>query len=170
MEKKPVSHITAGLLIAGIGILLFIVYYFMGLSYKKGFISWLPAILTIALYIIFVVNKSKATGGNETFGSLFGYGFKTAAIATLITVAFVAVFLYIFPDYKQGLLDNMSAEFDKNPSINEEQRDMIMGNVDKYFMISAIGGGIFSNLIIGVIGSLLGAAFAKKNPKPTPFQ
>jgi len=40
--------------------------------------------------------------------------------------------------------------------------------VDKFFMISILGGSLFGNLIVGTIASLIGAGVAKKNPA-NPF-
>jgi hypothetical protein len=44
-----------------------------------------------------------------------------------------------------------------------------LGISEKFFLPFAIGGVLLSNVIIGAIASLIGAAVAKKNPQ-SPFQ
>jgi uncharacterized membrane protein YeaQ/YmgE (transglycosylase-associated protein family) len=54
---------------------------------------------------------------------------------------------------------------DKNA--NEADIDKMLGWMQKYFWAIAIGGTILGNIVLGCIGSLLGAAVSKKNPRPT---
>ncbi len=172
MEKKVMSHFTAGMLLGIIGIVFFLVYYFMGLSFKEGIVRWLPNLVTIGLIVFLIIKWAKDNDHNVTFGACFGYGFKSVAIAALISVAFVVVFIIIFPEFKQQFVDVMREQMDKQPNsanIPEEQKEQSISLMSRFFYAIIIGGGLLGNLFIGAIGSLLGAAVAKKNPSQNPF-
>jgi uncharacterized membrane protein YphA (DoxX/SURF4 family) len=103
---------------------------------------------------------------NVTYGNCFSYGFKTTAIVAIIMAIFLAVFIYAFPDYKASFMQFMTDEMEKsNSNISDEQQEKGIEMMGKFFAISAIGGGLFMNLLLGAIASLIGAAVAKKNPQ-----
>ena len=52
--------------------------------------------------------------------------------------------------------------------LSDEQIDKAVEMVDKNFILFTAGGALFMYLILGLIGSLIGAAVTKKNPQ-TPF-
>jgi len=160
----------AGLILALISIVTFVAFYVTGRSFDKSGLSYLPMLLVVGLLIFFVIKYSNDKDNNVTFGNCFGYGFKSTAIMALIVFAFVLIFVLVQPSYKQEFLDFMSAEMDKDPKITEDQKATTMNAMDKFFMISILGGGLFMNLLIGCVASLIGAAVAKKNPRPeNPF-
>ena len=170
MEKKPTSHFVAGLLISLILIIIFLAFYFTGNAFNRGPISWLPTLVFAAGIIYYIIQFSKAKDHNVTFGSCFSYGFKTTAIVAIVMSAFLLIFLFIFPEYKTEFVDFMTAEMEKSSSkLSDEQVEQSVEMMSKFFMVSAVGGGLFMNLVIGAIASLIGAAVAKKNPQ-TPFQ
>ena len=55
---------------------------------------------------------------------------------------------------------------EENPKMTDELIEQAMTMTRKYFLPFAIGGSIIGTAFIGLIGSLLGAAFAKKNANP----
>lgn len=170
MEKKPTSHFVAGLLISLILIIMFLALYFTGNAFNRGPISWLPTLIFAGGIIYYIIQFSKAKDHNVTFGSCFSYGFKTTAIVAIIMAAFVLIFLLVFPEYKQEFVDSMTAEMEKNSSnLSDEQIEQSLEMMSKFFLVSAVGGGLFMNLVFGAIASLIGAALAKKKPQ-TPFQ
>jgi hypothetical protein len=57
----------------------------------------------------------------------------------------------------------------EDPRVTDEQIEMALSFMNKFYMVVLIGGTIFSTLISGAIGSLIGAAVTKKNPT-SPFQ
>ena len=168
MEKKPASHVVCGVILGLISIVLFLVYYFTGLAFQNGAMSWLPTLITVALMIYFIVQYSNAHGNNVTYGSLFGYGFRITIIMSLIVVASTALMLYIFPDYKEKIIEQASNRMNGQANMTEDQKDVAIKMVDKFFTISVIGGSLFINILVGIVASLIGAAIAKKNPV-SPF-
>lgn len=57
---------------------------------------------------------------------------------------------------------------EKNPQLNSEQIDTGINITRKFFIPFAIAGALFGTAFVGLIGSLIGAAIARKNPV-TPF-
>lgn len=169
MEKKPVSYFMVGTILGVVSIALFLAYYFSGLAFERGALSWVPSLISIGLLIYFIIQYSNAHRNNVTFGSLFGYGFKSTIIWTLIMVVFILLALYIlFPDYKEKALEVAREQMNKQSNLSEDQKDTALSFTEKSFNMLAVGGTLFANVIVGIIGSLLGAAIAKKNPV-SPF-
>lgn len=168
MEKKPVSYFIPGIILGLVSVILFLVYFFLGLTFRKDFINFIPALISFALIIYFVIKWANDNDNNVTFGQCFGYGFKSVMIMALIVFFFTLIFILLFPDFKQQYIDFIRVQMDENKTITDEQKEQGVAMVSKFFMISTLGGGLFFNLLIGAIASLIGSAIAKKNPQ-TPF-
>ncbi|WP_170971151.1 DUF4199 domain-containing protein [Ilyomonas limi] len=162
MEKKEIKPATAGLIIGLVSIVLFLLYYFTGLIYHRDFTSFIPMAVSIVIIIVFINLWAKAKNNVVTYGSCFGYGFKSVCVAALIVFFFMVIFIYAFPDYKVHMLDVIKDQMNKNPKITDDQRDKGLAMVSKMFVISTLGGSLFGNLFIGTIASLIGAAIPKK--------
>jgi hypothetical protein len=166
MEKKPVSHVVSGVIIGLVLILFFLAFYFTGNAFTKSALTYLPTLFFVIGIIYSILQYSKAMQHNVTYGNCFSYGFKTTAIVAIIMAIFLAVFIYAFPDYKASFMQFMTDEMEKsNSNISDEQQEKGIEMMGKFFAISAIGGGLFMNLLLGAIASLIGAAVAKKNPQ-----
>jgi hypothetical protein len=61
-------------------------------------------------------------------------------------------------------------QMESDGKLSEAQIDQAIGMTQKFFIPFAIGGVVIGYLILGAIGSLIGAAIAKKNPQPANFQ
>lgn len=168
MTSKPVSHFAAGAVLAIIGIILFFTYYYLGLSYASNFLSYVPAITTFLLVAFFVIAYGKALNHHVTFGNLFGYGFRITSIYVLIMVAFMVAINYLLPAYKENFLVHFSQQMDKAGDLTDEQKEMAISKTSEYFIVLMAGGALFIDLISGTLGSLVGAAFARKEPA-SPF-
>ncbi|MGI8952919.1 MAG: DUF4199 domain-containing protein [Chitinophagaceae bacterium] len=169
METKTLTPLWAAIIISLISIVLFLAYYFTGLFFGTSFIKWIPSVITIALLIYFIIKWANDNDNNVTFGSCFGYGFKIICIATLISTAFILIFILITPEFKQQFLEASRQQMSQNsPQLTDDQKTQAVAMMDKMFYLVMLGGSIIGNLIVGVIASLIGAAVAKKNPQ-NPF-
>lgn len=145
-------------------IVIFVLYYILNLitNPKMGFI---PLLIFVGLIIYTQITYAKSLDGNITYGNLFAAGFKTVCAATGIYLVFMILFLWLVPDYKTQMLD-----FQRQTLITKgmaaDQVDTSMAFIKKTFNVFAIGGALLIDLIVGVIAALIGAAIAKKNPKP----
>ncbi len=59
---------------------------------------------------------------------------------------------------------------EKGGTLSESDMEKGLEMTKKFFLPFAIGGSLVVYLILGTIGSLIGAAISKKNPNPTPFE
>ena len=166
MDKKPISHFTAGIITAAVAIALFFVYYYTGMSFVSNFISIIPYIVTVALVALFVVLYGKAYNYKVIYGNLFGYGFKTTMIFSLLMVAFIFVVFYALPGYKEKYLDVMKQHMAIEKNMTPEQEELTYNTTSNNFRIIQVGFNLFMNLIAGTLGAVVGAAVTKKNVKP----
>jgi len=165
MEKKKLSSLSGGLLIFLLMVVYTLIINIGGLqgNTKLSWISWLIVIVGIAMI---VVKYGKDMDNNVTFGNLFAYGFKTIAITTIFFIAFSVLFYVIFPEYKQQLLDIARENaMQKGTPDTREQVEKGMEIFQRFFWVGIIAGILISFAILGVIGSLIGAAIAKKEPQ-----
>src|SRR5687768_10750529 len=167
-QKKPVSHLVAGLLIAAIMVVYSLILNFMDLWQNQA-MGWLAYLIFIIALIVFINQYGKANDYRLGFGSLFGYGFKITAIVTLIVIIFMLVFFLAFPEYKEKMIETSRQAMEDQGNASDEQIDQAMGMMSRNFLLFAAGGALFGYLIMGCIGSLIGAAVTKKKPQ-SPFE
>lgn len=162
MEKKITTHFTKGLIIGLIMVAIGLV--FQVLDIYERWVQW----ATLCLYLIAIiwacVSYANDMEGNITFGKVFGHGFKTAAIVALIAIAAFAITYVIMPEIKDKAIEKAREEMAKNPQMTDEMVDQAIGMTDKFFFLFGVVGSLFAYAFMGVIGSLIGAGVAKKNP------
>ena len=162
-EQKPISHIVAGLLIAGVLIIFSIILYFTG-TQQGGIYNVIPFILIIGGLIIFINKYGNNNNNQVSFGNLFSYGFKSTAVLTLVIIFFTVIFILLFPDIKEKLFESTRQQMEKNGNLTPEQIDKSLETWQNMFWIITIGGTMLTYAIVGAIGSAIGAAITKKRP------
>lgn len=165
MEQKITTSSTKGLVIALILIVLALIIYFLDLSTTRGveYISF--AVLVIGV-IWSINNYGNQIDHNATFGNYFSHGFKIAALVTAIMIIYAVIFLYIFPDVREKGMEAARKSMEARGNMSQEQINQSMEFTKKFFMVFIIAGTLIGYLIFGVIGSLIGAAITRKNPRP----
>lgn len=167
MEKKSITHITAGLIIAGVLIVYSMVLTFADLSANRS-LSLLSLVFLAAGLIYFITQYGKSVDHTASFGQLFSFGFKATAVTTIIVLAFQVLFFLVFPEYRDKM-EEISREAMYKQGLSDQQVDQAIEFTKRFFWPFLIAGTLVSNLIVGAIGSLIGAGITKKNPQ-TPFQ
>lgn len=167
-QKKPVNHIIAGLIIAAVLVIYSIILNFLGLSQNQT-LGWVSYLLLIGGLMFFVNQYGKSRNHEASFGQLFSYGFKATAIITLIMILFIVLFFALFPEFKDKIMEAAREGMEKQGNMGDEQIDKAVEMVDRNFILFTGGGILFMYLILGAIGSLLGAAVTKKRPQ-NPFE
>jgi formate hydrogenlyase subunit 3/multisubunit Na+/H+ antiporter MnhD subunit len=167
-DKKPISHIVAGLIIAAILVVYSILLQFMGLSQNQS-MGWISYIILLGGIIVFVNLYGKAKDHQVTFGNLFSYGFKATAIITLIMVLFIIIFFMAFPDFKEKIVESAREGMEQQGKMTDDQIDQGLEMFEKNFILFSAGGALFMYLLLGAIASLIGAAITKKQPR-SPFE
>lgn len=166
MEKKPITNIIAGLILFLV-MVVFTIITTLGKLQSNMMVGWLSYLLVICGIAILVVKYANDMNGNVTFGNLFAYGFKTIAVTAVLFIVFMIVFYMIFPEYKDQMLEIARQKALENAKdADKENIEKGMDMFKKFFWVGLIGGIMISYAILGVIGGVIGAAIAKKNPNP----
>jgi len=166
MENQVTTHIVKGLILSVISIAFSIVVYVFNL-YDMSALSFVNYAIFIGGLVYGAVLYSNQNGHNVTFGNLFAHGFKTTAVVIVITSVYtILAFKVLFPDMLEKVLDLSKKKMLENPKMTDEMVDQAMSMTRKFFIPFALGGAVIGTGILGAIGSLIGAAVAKKNPNP----
>lgn len=167
-QKKPITHAVAGLLIAGLLIVFSMIISFTSGTTGNPGNGWISYLVIIAGLAIFIYLYGKANNNYVSFGDLFSYGFKATAVMILVFVIFLVILSFTFPEFKEKAMESARLEMEKQGKLSDDDIDKGISLVNKYFWVFAIGGTVLGFVIVGAIGSLIGAAITKKRPK-TPF-
>ena len=166
----PKTHIQFGIVAAAVGIVLFLAFYLFDIP-QRGWEGYIPSLIFMLIIIAGQFSHAKALEGNITYGNLFASGFKTAAVATSITVLFYILVLLLYPPYKAHMMELSRQQLAEKGNLTADQIDAAMKMTTRFFVVIVVGGAVFGSLLVGCIGSLIGAALPKKNPRPqAPFQ
>ena len=164
MDKQITSHILKGAILGGISILFSIIIYVFNL-YTTQWLSFLSYAIFIGGIIYGNILFANQNENNVTFGNIFAHGFKTTAVTIVITVLYTVLALYVLvPDLVDKIIEISRTEMAKNPKLTDEMIEQGIAMTKKLFLPFAIAGAIFGTGFLGAIGSLIGAAVAKKNP------
>ena len=163
MDKQITSHILKGAILCGISILFSVIIYVFNL-YTTQWLSFLSYAIFIGGIIYGNILFANQNENNVTFGNIFAHGFKTTAVVIVITVLYTVLSLFIFPDMVDKIIEISRTAMAKNPQMTDEMIEQGIAMTKKLFLPFAIAGAIFFTGFFGAIGSLIGAAVAKKNP------
>ena len=73
------------------------------------------------------------------------------------------------PEVKEKTLEAARTEMEKDGKMRDEQIEQGIAIMRKFFYVATIGLLMFVYMLIGTIASLIGAAVARKEPRP-PFE
>jgi Protein of unknown function (DUF4199) len=162
MEKKQ-THIMYGFITGIIMVVLGIVLYVTGLTFKNEAVQYIAQIPFLVGVILNAMAYSKANDGFVTFGNVFGSGFKMSLIVAIVMVVWSFIAMFVFPDMKDKVLALAREKMLVNPKVTEEQIDMSLNVMKKYWTAIMVAGALFGTLFYGAIFALIGGAIAKKN-------
>lgn len=161
-QRKPLSHLLAGLFIA-LAVIAFSTVMTLASGQSAGPSGgWISYAIIILGLIFFIQRYGKDVGYRATFGDYFSYGFKATTMIVLLFVAFLLVLSFTMPDIKNNVLDATRQELEKQKKATDKEIDTIMEMSSRYFWVFLIGSSVFFFVLIGAIGSLVGAAITRK--------
>lgn len=163
-EQKVMSHIIKGVLISLVMIVIGLAGYFAKLNEQSWF-GW--ACNGVLLIFIIWACSYYATqkNGMVTFGNVFAHGFKTSAIIAIILVLYTILSLtVIFPESKDKAIEIARQKMEEKGNLTQDQMDNAIDITKRFFVPIAAGAVLLGTIIFGAIGSLIGAAVAKKKP------
>ena len=161
MEQKPLTHVRAGLLVAGIAIVLNLLLTVALRGQAVPLLGFLQLAAVAGALAFFVRRYAQQQGGRLPFGDLFAFGFKATAVVTLIFVAFAIITALAMPQLREQLPELAQKQMGNN-QLTDAQREQISGMTQKYFWTFLIAGNTMTYVITGAIGSLIGAAIAPR--------
>lgn len=162
-QKKPVSSIVAGLLIAAFLIVISLIVSVAGAGTQARPGSGWFTYLIIAVGLMFFISLyAKAKNNQVTFGELFSYGFKATAMLTLVFIAFTVILALANPEWKVKAIEAARADMEHQKAFTDSEIDRNMALMNKYFWVLIIGLMILGFAVVGAIGSLVGAAITRK--------
>lgn len=159
MEKKqPLHSLLAGLIL---GLVL------VGLSLLPAGSTpgWLGGVLVILCVGAFVHLFGRKNNYQLSFGELFGYGFRIAIAVALVYVIYIGITAVVSPELKAQAIAAAKAEYEKQKGVTPSDVENFVNTMNKNFWIQMVGGSMFVLMVMGAIGSLLGAAVTKRVPK-----
>jgi hypothetical protein len=166
MEEQVTSHIIKGVILSIVSIAFSVIVYVFNL-YEMQSLSYLNYAIFLAGLIYGAILYSNENKNQVTFGNIFAHGFKTTSVIIVITVLYtVLAFKFLFPDMKELMLTISKKQMLKDPKLTDEMIEQAMSMSRKYFLPFVIGFSIIGTGFLGLIGSLIGAAVAKKNTNP----
>jgi hypothetical protein len=168
MEEKVTSHIIKGVILSIISIVFSVIVYVFNL-YEMQSLTYLNYAIFLGGLIYGAILYSNENKNQVTFGNVFAHGFKTTAVIIVITVFYTVIaFKFLFPDMMELMLTISRKQMLKDPKLTDEMIEQAMSMSRKYFLPFVIGFSIIGTGFLGLIGSLIGAAVAKK--KSNPFE
>ncbi len=166
MEEQVTSHIIKGVILSIVSIVFSVIVYVFNL-YEMQSLSYLNYAIFLGGLIYGAILYSNENKNQVTFGNVFAHGFKTTSVIIVITTLYtILAFKFLFPDMLEKVLNISRKQMMKNPKMNDEMIEQAISMTKKYFLPFAIGGTIIATGFLGLIGSLIGAAVAKKNTNP----
>ena len=166
MENQVTSHIVKGVILSAVSIVFAIIVYIFNL-YEMSALSYINYAIFLGGLVYGAILYSNQNGNNVTFGNVFAHGFKTTAVVIVISSVYTFISIkFLFPDIVDKSLALARKKMMENPKMTDDMIEQSTSMVKNYFLPFALGGAIIGTGILGAIGSLIGAAAAKKNPNP----
>jgi hypothetical protein len=166
-----------GLIIGGISIALSLILWLVDplLQYTNTFVSVLPLILVIVLFVVFGLEIRKAVNGYWTFGEAFKALFIMSVCVSVFTILFhYILFNFIDPTLAQRVLEAVSGKITEslsNAGMSQDKIDEVTNSMSDKFNASPMNE--LRNLGVGIIIyaviDLIIAASIKKNPPFAPI-
>lgn len=164
MEQKITSTTIKGIIIGLIMIAISLTASFMGVEANGSFQWVIYSVYFIGIFFS-IYQYGKQVNYNSTFGNYFAHGFKTSAMVTILMIAFLVIFMTMFPEFKEKAMEEAKKKM-SSKDVSQEQVEKALEITKKYFMVLLIGGALLGYLLFGAIASLIGAAVTKKDPRP----
>jgi Protein of unknown function (DUF4199) len=163
METKITSHISKGLVIVAVLIILDLVLQKTGVSLPKG-LQYLPTVFLIAGVLFSCIIFARQSGGKLKFGDIFAHGFKTTAVITCLMAVYTFFAVkFIYPPPSAADIEAATKGIEQQGNMMPQEARERATDAAKKMWIMVVPGVIFVSLISGLTGSLAGAALAKKN-------
>ena len=162
MQEKLISHIFKGCFIAIIYIVFNTIIDVAKLHNAQwtDFVTWLIIVGGTATSVYLYSKNNKEL---HPFGALFTHGFKTTAVATCLIFIYVLLMVYIInPEVITEKVNALVQAKRKQGAIDESKLQENIESAYKIFRLMQLAGTVMLTLVLGVIGSVIGAVISPK--------
>ena len=163
-QTRVTSHIIKAIVIA---VVLMAFDYFIAHKTTLDLplaVRLLPTIWMVAGIAFSGIIYSKQNNGSLRFGDIFAHGFKTTAVVAVIMAVYAFIIIkFVFPPTAHDIELNMKALMEQGGMMAQEARRNAEANAKNAWVIE-VSGNILAKVVLGLVGSLTGAAIAKKKP------
>ena len=167
-QETPVTvrsiGIRFGLYGALVRILLFAIAAVLGLNAFNGPISWVGAVIGIAIMVFGHIQYKKEGTGYMQYSQGVGIGFWMGLIGTVIVVPIMYIYLTFIDSSPFDLFLRMQEDEMIAKGVPDQAIEMGISWTKKLFWVSAIFGGIIGSVILALIVSI----FTKKSSPEMP--
>jgi hypothetical protein len=174
MKELIKNAVNYGLIMAGVFILIDLVFYVFDLAGMDWAVSILVFLVILALYFILFIwagrsYRNKFLGGYMPYGKAITFCLIMVAVYVVIMLIYHLIFYYLFdPSRALNEMQKAAQAIQDNVNIPEDKKDEIVERIMK----NATSGkvviqGIINNLATGVIIGAISALFIRKKEKFT---
>jgi len=159
------THIPYGAVSAIVMVIIGLVLYIAGWAFKPGmqYVTNIPFLIGV---ILNAQAFSKANEGDVSFGQIWSSGFKASAIVAIISLAWLLIANFIFPEMKEKGLE-IARQSMQAKGMADDKIDQALDYTKKYYTLFMTAGVVFGTMIYGAIFALIGAATAKRKKATT---
>lgn len=145
-----------------------IIYSVIGMSAGLAF-EWWFGLVSIVLYIVFVVmavrEAREQTTGDFSFGAAFGTGFQVVLISGVVGILFNLLYTTVInPNYYTQAAEIMATKL-QQMGLPEDQVEASLEDIRNPNVIRNTAIGLVSSIIIGAIVAAIVAAIMKREEK-----
>ncbi|MCX2681559.1 DUF4199 domain-containing protein [Galbibacter sp. EGI 63066] len=154
-----------GLLIGGVGIIFSLMLHFMDMQYDQSAgKTIISTLILVVLVVLAIYQFKKANGGLLSLGDALKVGMGAAAIAALITVLYLLLYVNVIdPDFHEKVAEMSRAGMLKNnPEMSQEQMDQTIEMQQKFFWVT-YPVVLILNIFVGFVVSLITGLIMKKS-------
>ncbi|WP_335964492.1 DUF4199 domain-containing protein [Galbibacter sp. PAP.153] len=153
-----------GIITSVIGIAFSLMLHFMDMQYSQSTgVQIVSTLILVSLVIVAIYQFKKANDGYLELGQALKVGMGVAAIAAVITVIYLVLYInFIEVDYHDKLAEITRAKMiEANPDLSTQQQDQAIEMQRKFFWVTYPIILIF-NIFIGFVVSLITGLIMKK--------
>jgi hypothetical protein len=174
MKELFKNAVNYGLIMAGVFILIDLVFYVFDLAGMDWAVSILVFLVILALYFILFIwagrsYRNKFMGGYMPYGKAITFCLIMVAVYVVIMFIYHLIFYYLFdPSRALNEMQKAAQAIQDNVNIPEDKKEEIVERIMKNATSSkVVVQGLINNLATGVIIGAISALFIRKKEKFT---
>ena len=162
MEENKTSQFVFDILIVSAALVL---TDLVGAMMHLTFLPWykpMPSFITVLAVVFVCAAYAKRNEGQVRFGTVFGYGMKVSAAASVIVAVYTYLSLnFFFPELRQIAMDQAREVLSQREDMPQATVDSALAITERMFIPLAIIGAIISTMLISLVGGVISYFFSR---------